>query len=103
MTRRQAERAPRSSLTYLPPLSHGSLVVSFNKQRIATASPKNFILTRQAYIATNTNTDMMMQFGKRRRGVYAMDFKGPVNPLQAFALSLVAFHFRRDEPRPEPA
>ena len=78
-----------------------SLVLKFNNGRVVVASPKNFILTRSCHVTSNDPSDAVMQFGKRRKGVYAMDCKAPMSVLQAFGCSLMTFRWKTDEKEKE--
>lgn len=86
--------------------AHGCLVMKFLRQRVKESSSKNMVIYPSSLVrasraggsaaassATPPTTDAVMQFGKTRDGEYALDFKGPVAPLQAFGVALSSFAF----------
>jgi hypothetical protein len=72
-----------------------SLVLKFHNSRVTVASPKNFILSKTCTEKSTDPNDAIMQFGKKRKGVYAMDVKQPAALLQAFGLSLTTFQWKK--------
>jgi hypothetical protein len=78
-----------------------SLMLKFHGGRIREASAKNFMLmildepilsqtsaSRQHCDAANDNNRVLMQFGKFSNSKFALDFRYPLAPIQAFAIGL---------------
>jgi tubby-related protein 1 len=64
------------------PLERNTYILDFNK-RVTKESVKNFQMIDQS-----DEDNVILQFGRRGEETYAMDFKYPLTPLQAFAISL---------------
>mmetsp|Transcript_17011 Transcript_17011/g.54068 ORF Transcript_17011/g.54068 Transcript_17011/m.54068 type:complete len:398 (-) Transcript_17011:106-1299(-) len=77
--------------TKLPYFSEhiGSLVLKFRGGRVLEASSKNFILADR-----RDSKHMVFQLGKVAEGIFNLDFKHPISPLQAFGIALSAYGFR---------
>jgi hypothetical protein len=56
------------------------------KGRVTKVSGKNFQLVHWDHNANQLGTDLVLLFGKRGHGEFALDFSYPMTPLQAFAL-----------------
>lgn len=81
-----------------------SLMLKFHGGRIREASAKNFMLmiedepmipmassdhdTTGAYVDPTGNSRVVMQFGKFSKSKFALDFRYPLAPVQAFAIGL---------------
>lgn len=80
--------------------AHGCLVMKFQRGRVKESSSKNFILFKDAEagrgrsVAPIDPSKAVLQFGKASDDEYALDFRGPIAPLHAFALALSSFAFR---------
>ena len=59
------------------------------KGRVTVPSVKNF----QLVIEGRQQDDVICQFGKVGDDEFHLDFKAPLNPLQAFALAVAHFNF----------
>ncbi|TFJ81699.1 hypothetical protein NSK_006948 [Nannochloropsis salina CCMP1776] len=66
-----------------------SLVLRFNKGRVLAPSAKNFLICLDG----QDNGEGVLQFGKTRKRRYALDFRHPVSPLQAFGICLSFFNW----------
>ena len=67
----------------------GSLVLRFSGGRVQCASAKNFLLAEKA-----KPERAVLQFGKSHKGRFALDFKYPLAPLQAFGIALSACNWK---------
>ena len=72
------------------------LVMKFQDRRVKESSSKNFILHRRTDLSADgkkksKEAKAQLQFGKVRRGLYALDFSESITPLEAFAISLSSF------------
>ena len=67
-----------------------SLVLRFNKGRVLAPSAKNFLM---CMMDGQDNREGVLQFGKTRKKRYALDFRHPVSPLQAFGICLSLFNW----------
>jgi hypothetical protein len=56
------------------------------KGRVREVSMKNFQLVHWDHNRNQLGTDLVLLFGKKEHGEYALDFCYPMNLLQAFAL-----------------
>ncbi|KAM3577754.1 hypothetical protein VYU27_000298 [Nannochloropsis oceanica] len=65
-----------------------SLVLRFNKGRVLAPSAKNFLI---CMMAGQDKREGVLQFGKTRKRRYALDFRHPISPLQAFGICLSLF------------
>ena len=78
---------------------HQCLVMKFQRNRVKASSSKNFILFKRSDLTDGQRTSnadtAILQFGKISHGQYALDFRQPVAPLQAFALALSSFAFKQ--------
>ena len=63
----------------------GSLVLKFHGGRVLVASSKNFMMA-----VTDQPNRGILQFGKNRKGRFALDFRFPLAPIQAFGICLSA-------------
>lgn len=77
-----------------------SLVLRFNKGRVLAPSAKNFLMCMQqpgpaqyGLPVDNSHKEGVLQFGKTRKKRYALDFRHPVSPLQAFGVCLSLFNW----------
>ncbi|KAI8474342.1 MAG: tubby C-terminal-like domain-containing protein [Monoraphidium minutum] len=59
--------------------------------RVTKASTKNFQLVHWDHNSGSLGRELVLQFGKRGGGEYALDFAWPLSALQAFALALTSF------------
>ena len=59
--------------------------------RALTASAKNFQLIEVG----DTSEDIVLMHGKEDKGIYNVDYRSPINPVQAFAISLAAIGHKR--------
>ena len=71
-----------------PVLQNGNYRLDF-KGRVTVPSVKNF----QLVIEGRQQDDVICQFGKVGDDEFHLDFKAPLNPLQAFALAVAHFNF----------
>jgi len=67
-----------------------SLVLRFNKGRVLAPSAKNFLM---CMMDEQDNREGVLQFGKTRKKRYALDFRHPISPLQAFGICLSLFNW----------
>eukprot|EP00937_MAST-01D_sp_MAST-1D-sp2_P007499 g7499.t1 len=67
----------------------GSLVLRFSGGRVQCASAKNFLLAEKL-----NPKNAVLQFGKASKGRFALDFKYPFAPIQAFGISLSACNWK---------
>ena len=80
--------------------AHACLVMKFQRGRVKESSSKNVILFpagaagRGASAAPVDPSRAVVQFGKTAKDDYALDFRAPVSPLEAFALALSSFAFQ---------
>lgn len=56
------------------------------KGRVTEVSSKNCQLVHWDHNSNRLGTDLVLLFGKKGHGEYALDFSYPMTPLQAFAL-----------------
>eukprot|EP00761_Pharyngomonas_kirbyi_P006883 gb/GECH01006892.1/.p1 GENE.gb/GECH01006892.1/~~gb/GECH01006892.1/.p1 ORF type:complete len:406 (+),score=90.26 gb/GECH01006892.1/:1-1218(+) len=68
----------------------GAYVLNFNG-RVRQASVKNFQLVQQGQDQNSQGNQVVMQFGKVTDDRFNVDFKKPITPFQAFAISLCSF------------
>lgn len=59
--------------------------------RAMAASAKNFQLME----VDDVNEDIILMHGKESKGTYNMDYRSPLNPMQAFCISLAAIGHKR--------
>lgn len=69
-----------------PVFENGNFRLNF-KGRVSIPSVKNFQL-----VSPHDIDDIIVQFGKVGEDKFVLDFKGPLNPYQAFALALCQFN-----------
>ena len=72
-------------MSKLPEWNHElrSLVLKFEQGgRVQSASSKNFLMV------TGEDQRAVLQFGKNKKGRFALDFRFPMSPVQAFAICL---------------
>ena len=78
--------------------AHQCLVMKFQRNRVKASSSKNFILFLEKDLTerrmSGKSDCAIMQFGKISHGKYALDFRQPIAPLQAFAMALSSFAFK---------
>ena len=86
---------------------NGCLMMKFLRKRVRASSSKNVVLFRsddlEQHEADGTQVDQdnaIMQFGKVEaykhlaKSTFVLDFRDPIPPLQAFAMSLSSFAFK---------
>jgi len=64
--------------------SHGGYVLNFNG-RVSESSVKNFQM-----VCSESDADITLQFGRRDKNTFALDFQYPLSPLQAFCICLAS-------------
>ena len=78
----------------LPALKNGSYSLKFARGRAKVSSSKNFLIyleTALQYDPEVAADHAVLQLGKLGPKTFALDFKYPISPLQAFAIALAAF------------
>jgi tubby-related protein 1 len=72
--------------------SMSSLVLKFDRGRVLKASAKNFLCCLEEDVKNDIDgTKGILQFGKTHQSMYALDFRYPISPLQAFGIALSTF------------
>jgi len=73
----------------------GCLSLHFGRKRVRASSSKNFLVYTVPDLADPQKRDDadhgVLQLGKLAAKTFALDFREPVTPLQAFAVALTAF------------
>lgn len=65
-----------------------SLVLGFERNRVLCSSSKNVIMTMPT---SKRKHHAVLQFGKSASGIFNLDFRYPMSPIQAFALAVSSF------------
>ena len=80
--------------------AHQCLAMKFPGNRIRASSSKNVLLFRSCDLGDGyergDSADAIMQLGKIAKGQFALDFRSPVSPLQAFGIALSSFGFQTE-------
>lgn len=80
----------------------GCLSLGFAHKRVKKSSSKNFIVYTDDSLSDPDQADQselsVLQLGKVRSKEYALDFRYPLSPLQAFAVALTAFAIKHLPP-----
>jgi len=69
-----------------PPKQAGAYTLNFHG-RVTEPSVKNFQMVEK-----DGDRTTLVQFGKTGRDTFALDFRYPISPFQAFAMCLTSFH-----------
>jgi len=76
----------------------GCLSLHFGRKRVRTSSSKNFLVYTDEVLNDKTRREdadnAVFQLGKLAAKTFALDFRYPINPLQAFAVALTAFQVK---------
>jgi hypothetical protein len=76
----------------------GCLSLHFGRKRVRTSSSKNFLIYTEDVLndgaAREDADNAAFQLGKLAAKTFALDFRYPINPLQAFAVALTAFQIK---------
>ena len=75
-------------------LKYGTLVMDFQGTRVKLASSKNFLMYAPAHLGKKVP---ILQVGKAKKRRYHMDFRAPLSPIQAFAISVSSFIWKKDK------
>ena len=76
----------------------GCLSLHFGRKRVRTSSSKNFLVYAEDVladaVAREDADNAAFQLGKLAARTFALDYKHPMNTLQAFAVALTAFQVK---------
>lgn len=79
-----------------PVYKNGHYGLKFARGRAKLSSSKNFLVYREDVLDQQEPIaeDAVFQLGKMGKQTFALDFRHPLSPIQAFAIALAAFDFK---------